>query len=142
MDRNDYIFDLQHIRKTTTQMNNPAFIASVLIFCHFVGDWLLQDRYVAENKSKKISILLYHLLTVHLVLVAGMVGMGFDATPSLLICLAINAAIHGVLDWTIWKIYAKFWHDPETPIHKQKAFYNTIAVDQCIHLACLMVLFL
>jgi hypothetical protein len=124
---------------------NITLLASALIVCHFVGDWLLQSRYIAENKSRNFWVLINHLAIVHAILIIGLYIVGYITRVNLFYvtgALIVNTILHGLIDWHIWKFYVKYYHDPLNPDKKPKAFYNTIAIDQSLHLICLMYFFL
>jgi hypothetical protein len=129
----------------------------LLILAHFIGDWLFQTRYMALNKSKKFGVLLFHVI-----LVSNFIGCvvlwhhnwhSDFAGP-----LLINGIAHGIIDWNIWKIYAKIRGDNafeldyhsyvngEPAINKESVkhdyyFYSTIALDQMLHLTLIILLF-
>lgn len=58
-----------------------------LIIAHFIGDWGLQNRWMAENKSKYIEILI-----AHSIIITG--------------CICIALQYSGL--FSIWKFYFLF----------------------------------
>ena len=111
-----------------------------LFILHFISDFLLQPRWVAEKKSTDFDILLIHLFAISFVMWLGLIIIGFDAW---ILFVILNAAIHGVIDWNIWSIYK--WTvikrfpphpniDPATYEYwKDSWFYHTIGLDQLLH---------
>jgi hypothetical protein len=140
-------------------MNNN-YIYILLLFSHFLGDWIFQSREIAENKSKNFCVLLKHLLYVHLTLFPICFYIfNFDIVNTLFV-LFFNAILHGIIDWNIWKKYPiiiktlllKKFSKEETDIKMQNfieynlyakdyTFYTFIAVDQFLHLSILFYLF-
>ena len=109
-------------------------IAKLLVL-HFLADFLLQPREMATKKSIDP-----HWLFAHLVIQFGVfcvVGWKFALA---------NAAIHGVIDWNIWRLYKlsvakRFpefnWKDPKQAstydYWNDSWFYHTIGLDQLLH---------
>ena len=136
-----------------------------LLAYHVIADFLLQSREMGKNKSQDIGVLCQHLGIQFAVFFIGCIPlMGADAA---LIFAFVNACIHGVIDWNIWKLYKFYayicikkivakkhgwWSQPpeEDPNIKEeianwkywedKGFYDTIGVDQFLHGATLVVL--
>lgn len=117
---------------------------------HFIADFLFQPRWMATGKSEKLAILIKHCQVQYIVLsvILG-IAFSFSAGPSgvlksLLIAL-INAGLHGVVDWNIWRGYKKFvgWRmktgrletvEPaKYPYWQDHWFYTTIGFDQLLH---------
>ena len=120
-------------------MNHTLFIVC-LIAAHFIGDWALQSRKMAMGKSSSKRILVNHISIVSLILLLVLIPFNVPATE-VIVKLGINAIVHGIIDWNIWSFYKKdkpsnfeYWKD--------KGFYDTIALDQFLHLGTLAVLFL
>jgi hypothetical protein len=124
---------------------HPAVLPSILISTHFLADWVFQSRDIAENKSKKFSALYEHVsinfFTFWLVLELTSRFGSYTFGDKEWILLIVYCVLHGVQDWFIWRGYAKFFHKEGVDKTNNKAFWNTIAVDQFIHLTLLMVLF-
>ena len=124
-------------------------LATILIGSHFLGDWYLQSRQMATNKSSDFNVLLHHVGIVSLVLVLALFHT--IAFPVLLWKLGVNALVHGLIDWNIWSFYKRMVKNegPRTDSEmlkyeywKDKRFYDFIALDQFLHLATLAILFL
>lgn len=148
----------------------------ILIFTHFLCDWVLQPRGIAEKKSSHVGVLLLHLAinSIGFALATWAIG---TFSP---IALLLNALAHGVIDWNIWRLYKNtvfqrisrkvyrtealliqrkvipiLYFSPKEEIEQAKLewkdknlyakdywFYLTIALDQFLHLAIAMSLFL
>jgi hypothetical protein len=70
---------------------------------HFIADFILQPRTMGKKKSESLKWLAGHL-AIQLVVMA--VGLSYlvDAKTALAIA-GINAVVHGVVDWYIWRGY-------------------------------------
>lgn len=102
-----------------------------LITIHFISDFLLQRRKVAESKSSSWLALFEHVIIIFFCFLPF--GFLFSLT---------NAAIHGAIDRFIWNIY-KFIRKNEGKgfeYWKDDLFYKTIGFDQMLHLLTLVIL--
>lgn len=125
-------------------------LIAYLLVLHFVADFLLQTRDMGKRKSAEPKILALHLLIQVLVIGAGLDYAGFDIESTIKFTLA-NAAIHGVIDWFIWRIYKKsvmirvrnMLKPQQYHMYKDEClnfkywedhwFYSTIGMDQLLH---------
>lgn len=136
-----------------------------LFFLHLIADGPLQPREMGRKKSDNLIYLSGHVLIQYLTFLVGLIiarHYGFlpvdtDYEARVLInSLALgNAAIHGLIDFIIWKGYKlsvvlrkpkhlfgrsiegdkpafKYWDDPY--------FYHTILLDQFLHVSTLVLL--
>lgn len=138
-------------------------IASYCLFLHFVADFLLQSREMGKKKSQEFHWLLQHLIIQFFIMYMGCL---FVMEPHIAFRLSLlNAVIHGVVDWNIWRGYKYFVFrrlKKETEqfgsTEQEKAawivesgknwqywedhwFYTTIGFDQLLHgvtLLCLL----
>lgn len=126
-----------------------------LCFVHFIADFVCQSREMGQKKSVEFSWLAKHLIIQHMYFSIGLAPiLGLKA----LVFASLNAAIHGVIDWNIWKLYKlnvlwrlgishmnqdapqvkalrdtwKYWED--------HLFYTTIGLDQFLHISTLVLL--
>lgn len=130
-------------------MNIVPVVLTFLI-AHFFGDWFCQPRWMARKKSENLLILLAHLAIVTAWLGAGLFFLHcFKVLPTtealfqapMTMKLTFNAVIHGAIDWNIWRNYKNSIH-MDFEYWKDKRFYDTIAMDQLLHLGTLAILFL
>lgn len=112
---------------------------------HLCGDWLLQSREMARNKSTVPEILELHLLIVTFCL--SLVVLPHWGSLGILLLIA-NFFAHGVIDWNIWSIYGRIRGDNtfETGgvvkrVNYDYWFFATVAIDQFLHLAVIIYLF-
>ena len=101
--------------------------ALLIIWAHWIGDFILQSDYHAQGKSKSSWILLEHVLLYGI----PMAMLGFFIPISFL-WLAINIFGHFCTDYVTSRITSKLWAKKE--VHW---FFVTIGADQAIHFTTL-----
>ena len=112
-------------------MTTSAII--MILACHFYGDWYLQDRETATLKSSDPLYLLVHIVQVGIALIP----LVYFADGRWL-WLPTYLAIHAVQDWFTWRL-ARGWIT-RFAYWEDKRFYDTIAIDQLLHLIVLFLL--
>jgi hypothetical protein len=117
--------------------------AILIILQHFFFDWFCQNRWMAENKSKDLRILLAH---VAIIFAGSLTLLAFFNIP--LQALAANAVLHGFIDGNLWRLYSACnrhrspdWHSHNMHC-KDDWFWRTLAIDQTLHLTIALLLFL
>ena len=111
-----------------------------LVAAHFIGDWICQPRWMAVNKSKCFPTLLRHLCIVSFFLLLVSIPV-LGLLPALL-AVSLNAYAHGIIDWYGWKWYKRKFEFLSDHEHLNNYwFYTTIAIDQFLHLAIIIILF-
>ena len=78
-------------------------ILAVALVLHFLADFVLQSRTMGKKKSEDLKWLAGHLAIQFSVMLLGLFGF-IDKLSALYLALA-NTAIHGVIDWYIWRGY-------------------------------------
>ena len=101
------------------EINDPVI---AVVWVHFIADFVVQTRWMADNKSKNLYALLLHIFTYTLCLCV------IDVTWALW-----NGVIHGIQDMvgsngTSWAFKNK----------KHKLFWCIIGADQALHLTVLL----
>lgn len=107
-----------------TELSTQYFIL-VLIWLHFVGDFLLQNDKIAKLKSSSLKWLAIHSYLY--------------AVPFLFFGLKIAAVIgsmHGVVDFATSKLTKKYAQN-----ESKRMFFTVIGFDQALHLSMLIGLF-
>lgn len=96
----------------------------LLIFgLHFVGDYLLQTRYMGENKSSSNKALLLHGIVYSLPFL--LIGFWYAI---------LNGILHIIVDYFSSRSFKHYWSENNK--------FNAIAVmglDQYIHTVCLII---
>ena len=108
-----------------------------IIVAHFVGDWLLQSRYIAQTKSERIESLAEHLFFYGLAI--GFVGWQFWGENALW-WVTLNMVLHGLWDWHYYRIGKKYLGSKGVTAEnytEKKMFWDSIAIDQTFHLVTL-----
>lgn len=85
----------------------------IILIAEYVGDFLLQSREMALNKSKKITTLLMHLYCIGCCLIIGFGAVSYWYVIPLMVALkftGLYCLVHGVQDWFIWKGYGAIVH--------------------------------
>lgn len=115
----------------------PLFLYIQLL--HFLGDFVLQSDWMAQNKSTSNIPLLCHVGTYGAVMFAGLSLIPFIhsqplGTASLWIALyaLANAAMHFGVDFITSRINSKLWK--EKKVHW---FFVSVGFDQFLHYVAL-----
>jgi len=94
----------------------------LIIWLHFISDFVFQTDYIAINKSKMANVLIGHCITYSALFIFFGWYYAF-----------INGALHLVVDFVSSKLTASFWEN-----NKRHWFFVTIGADQALHLTCLI----
>jgi hypothetical protein len=94
----------------------------LLIWIHFIADFVLQSNWIATNKSSKPLVLALHSA----IYMAPMVIFG-------VIFALVNGALHFLIDFVTSNMTSRY-HNQE----RRHAFFVTIGADQAIHLSLLV----
>jgi Protein of unknown function (DUF3307) len=121
-------------------------IIAVLLATHFVADFVLQSREMGKNKSSNFNYLFIHLFIQMISFLIVVAFINADVAVEFAIS---NAAIHGVIDWNIWRLYKAYAYkrikqNPQHPLltgnpaepwkyWEDHMFYTTIGFDQLLH---------
>ena len=104
----------------------------LLLFTHFVADFVFQTDKQAKQKSTSNKWLSYHVASYSLGLLAfGLLWIGFGWNVWLWVVL--NAVLHWCTDWVTSRINSKLWKD-----QKVHWFFVSIGFDQFIHYTTLI----
>ncbi len=94
----------------------------LVIWLHFISDFILQTNYVALNKSKYLNCLLLHC--------------GIYSVPFLILGVEyalLNGILHFIVDYFTSSLTSYFY-----ATDKRHWFFVTIGCDQAIHMTCLI----
>lgn len=121
-----------------------------VMFGHYLGDFLCQSRWMANNKSKSILALTTHVAVYTVVLMSYIFIMflakiGLEdirgnmlwPMPTLTdfgLFAATNALLHWLTDFTTSRINSYYFDQ-----QNYYMFFNTVGFDQFIHFGCLFI---
>lgn len=80
-----------------------------LIVAHFIGDFICQTNWMAQNKSKRWDALAYHVATYAAVLLMAVGLWTGEAISTFGVWLAVNGVAHFVQDAITSRINARLW---------------------------------
>lgn len=103
-------------------------VTILIIWAHFIGDFICQTDWHAQNKSKNNWILAHHVLGYSIPLLI----LGF-LVPVSVAWIIVNALAHFVTDYITSRITSHLWAKKET-----HWFFVTIGADQAIHMTTLI----
>ena len=106
---------------------DPYIVAILLVWAHFIGDFILQSDYHAINKSKSNWVLLQHVFWYS-------VPFAFLSliVPLSLTFILLNFVLHAIVDYVSSRITSYLWKND-----KRHWFFVTIGADQSLHFTCL-----
>lgn len=105
-----------------------------LFFLHFLADFAAQSRYVADNKSKNIKVLAYHVLIYVSILFFGLIPFLYKENSSFGSFLVINAVFHFFTDAVTSKLSGQRWRANDV-----WGFFCVVGFDQFLHYSTLFI---
>lgn len=99
----------------------------LILWAHWIGDFIMQSDWHATNKSSNNWILLHHVGCYSIPLL--MIGF---LVPISMAWVLINAILHAVTDWCTSRMTSKLWVAGE-----RHWFFVVIGLDQSIHFTTL-----
>jgi Protein of unknown function (DUF3307) len=114
-------------------MTNPVYALLGLLATHWIADFLLQSRWMANNKSSNNYALGLHVLVYTIYL--GLVTSFLFLHTSIYICLLftiVNGLAHLLIDFCTSRITSYFYRKQDW-----YSFFAYIGLDQLIHHICL-----
>jgi hypothetical protein len=108
-----------------------------VLFCHWLGDFVFQNSWIALNKSRKSLVLGLHVLIYSVVLLIGC-ALLFGPAYGMLAVLGLvgaNAGLHLVTDAITSRCSRHFLDTKQLTF-----FWWTIGFDQFLHVITLIIL--
>jgi hypothetical protein len=113
----------------------------ILAIIHYIADYLLQSREIADNKSKNIKYLLIHgseyTLSFGLLIALSLV-MFMQILPIILVIKysVINGVIHTIIDFFTSQLSSKFYAKKN-----YSGFFRVLGLDQLLHITTIILTF-
>lgn len=98
-------------------------IILLIIWIHFVADFIFQSNYTAINKSKDNYVLLYHVIIYGVLFI-----------PISFQYAVVNSMLHFIVDYITSRVTSILYRHDE-----RHWFFVVIGLDQALHLTCLFV---
>lgn len=116
---------------TVATMTTLLLMLAGIFVAHYVGDFVLQSRWMGENKSKKWAPLLVHIGVYTLVLaIFSMLILG----PVVgIIYAVVNGLLHMVTDYISSRLSSAAYKEGNLG-----RFWMIIGADQMVHQLCLV----
>lgn len=114
----------------------------LIIWAHFVADFMLQNDKMAQNKSTSNIWLTNHIIVYSAAMLGIMAPFVYfmDSATShiqllwLLVWVTINGALHWITDWCSSRATSYLWQKGD-----RHNFFVVIGADQAIHLSTMVV---
>src|SRR5260221_14530512 len=103
---------------------------------HYIADFLFQSRMMGENKSSSLEWLLKHVI-VYATILGLLVYPFFSSSLTFVIWIVMNFCLHLITDFITSKISTYFYLKKN-----MYGFWNTIRIDQTIHIVTLYYTFI
>jgi hypothetical protein len=113
----------------------------VLLFGHFLGDYVFQSRLQSLHKGHNLGALLLHVASYAGIMTAAFwvgvvtmqVTMPFLLYSAIVFFVAVFAT-HFVVDFLATRVYNYLWTE-----HKYKAFFSVVGFEQLLHQYVLLI---
>ena len=112
-------------------MTTAFWLLIYILTLHFIGDYILQSRWMGENKSKNYKALLVHGFVYMIILSLGM-GLLFGFAG--LLYGVFNGVIHTMIDAISSRLNSAAWKSG-----KIGRFWKIIGEDQYLHQVILII---
>jgi hypothetical protein len=115
-----------------------GMIVCLLLWHHYVADFMLQSHWMATNKSKRLDALLLHvgIYTFYLIVAMTLLTWSNPLAFPVLSYALLNGALHFCIDFVTSKLSAFAWQEEEW-----HGFFLIVGFDQFLHTACLILTF-
>jgi len=131
-------------------MTEPIITLSIIVIIllfHWVADFVVQPRSMAENKSSVIEVLSMHCLIYTLFLTSGLIlsmiaVLSYFSLPitfnmnQLILFFSLIYLLHFITDYITSRLTKKYYMNG-----KIKKFWNTIGFDQWLHTSQIIVVY-
>ena len=106
---------------------DPIWQFTLLLFAHWIGDFVFQTTWMAIGKSSRLDALIVHVLVYSIVL-AGAAVLLFGPTKLAATFVACNAALHLITDFFTSKVSSSLYAK-----QNMRGFFVVLGLDQLLH---------
>lgn len=114
----------------------------IIIWAHFVADFMLQNDTMAQNKSTSNIWLTNHVMVYSFAMLGIMATFVYLLNPvsshwqlvMLLVWAVINGALHWITDWVSSRATSYLWKQGD-----RHNFFVVVGADQAVHLSTMIV---
>ena len=107
----------------------PAWQLVALLAVHWLGDFVLQSRWMSVNKSKRLDALSLHAMTYTGTLLVGSgLIFGLRQMGLLVLFVGANGVLHFATDFVTSRITSRLWYQ-----QREHDFFVMVGLDQLIH---------
>lgn len=109
-----------------------------VLLLHFFADFVLQSRWMADNKSRNVEALTLHVFVYSLTLwVGAWIMLAFDYWDVILVSrfALLNFVVHWIIDKTTSRFTQWAWFEKKD-VH---LFFCIVGLDQFLHAATLLI---
>ena len=105
----------------------------IIFLAHFLGDFVAQSSWMAENKHKNLNALLLHVFAYSFILFLILSNPFYTFSDQLsftkiIFYVLANAILHGFIDFFTSKFSNFFWKAQQL-----RGFFLMIGFDQLVH---------
>jgi Protein of unknown function (DUF3307) len=107
----------------------PAWQFVALLAVHWLGDFVLQSRWMSVNKSKRLDALSLHAVTYTATLMVGSgLVLGLHPVGLLVLFVGANGVLHFATDFVTSRITSRLWCQ-----QREHDFFVMVGLDQLVH---------
>lgn len=108
----------------------------VILFIHWVADFILQTDKQAKNKSTDLHYLMEHTFVYSFCFIPFAIYHTGDSWRMMFLFPIITLVFHTITDYFTSRLNAKLWREKEVHL-----FFVSVGFDQLLHFAQLIITF-
>lgn len=118
-------------------LNMCPYSVILLLFCHFVGDFIFQTSHMALNKGKNNKVLIRHAIAYIFAFIPIFLLLVYSKTLMIALnFILLNCVLHIIQDFWTSRLNAHLKRN-----YGEGAFFKGIGFDQFLHFVCLITTF-
>jgi hypothetical protein len=111
-------------------MSITLFAICAILVAHWIGDFIMQSDWHAQNKSKSNFVLFHHVMMYSIPMY--FVGVLLLPLHLFFIWVIINVILHFITDYITSRITSKLWAKDD-----KHNFFVVVGLDQTLHFLAL-----